>query len=413
MKTLQPVRGTHDILPLEHNIYSYITQTAKSVAASYGYHEISTPIMEFKEVFLRTLGDASDIVTKEMYEIADRGNEEIVLRPEGTAAVTRAILSNGLTQNLPLKYYYQGPMFRYERPQKGRMRQLHQIGVELFGVADPVGDVEILSIAYDILKSLRLETKVTLEINTLGDKESRNAYRDQLVTFLKDHYDSLSYDSKQRLEKNPLRILDSKDEGDKSILKNAPLLNETLNTASEDTFANVLKGLDELSIPYKLNPLLVRGLDYYCHIAFEFTTKELGAQGTVLAGGRYDGLVEMMGGPPISGVGWAGGIDRLAMMLSDQSLPERQRPIAIIPLNQEYGFKGLKLAEILHRQGFIAEMTYDGNLSKRMKKAGKMNASHALILGEEEMKNQTITVKNMDTGEQSTVSITNISDYLS
>lgn len=413
MKTLQPVRGTHDLLPHEQKKYSFITQTAKDIAASYGFFEMATPIMEFKEVFQRTLGDVSDIVTKEMYEIADRGNEEIVLRPEGTAAIARAVLSNGLTQALPLKYFYQGPMFRYERPQKGRLRQLHQFGIELFGVADPLGDVEVLSIAYEILKALGLEKHITLEINTLGDKESRDVYRRELVSFLKDYRSSLSSDSQQRLERNPLRILDSKDEADKKILENAPLLNEHLNPASQEIFAKVLEGLDFLKIPYKTNPHLVRGLDYYCHVAFEFTTTELGAQGTILAGGRYDGLIEMMGGPAIPGVGWAAGIDRIAMMLTDKAIPQSSRPIAIIPTDAMYGFEGLKLADKLHKMGIMAEMTYEGNLGKRFKRASKMNASHALIIGEEELKNQTVTLKNMDTGDQVTISPDNITDYLS
>ncbi|MDI9640515.1 ATP phosphoribosyltransferase regulatory subunit [Geitlerinema splendidum] len=219
MTTLQPIRGTHDLLPLEFKKHALVIDIAQKVAVSYGYGEMATPIMEFKDVFKRTLGDVSDIVTKEMYEIADRGDDPIVLRPEGTAGVVRAVISNGLTQSLPLKYFYEGPMFRYERPQKGRLRQLHQIGIELFGVPDPVGDVEVLSIAYDILKKLGLIQHITLEINTLGDRESRRTYRDQLVTYLKDHHAHLSPDSQLRLERNPLRILDTKDEGDKKNFK--------------------------------------------------------------------------------------------------------------------------------------------------------------------------------------------------
>ncbi len=400
MTTLQPVRGTHDLLPLEHRKYSYVIETAKKAAASYGFAEMATPIMEFKDVFKRTLGDASDIVSKEMYEIADRGDDPIVLRPEGTAGVARAIMSNGLTQAMPLKYFYAGPMFRYERPQKGRLRQFHQIGVELFGVSDPVGDVEIIALAHDILKSLGLGHRVILEINTLGDKESRKHYRDHLVTYLRDHHAALSFDSQQRLEQNPLRILDTKDEGDKRILKGAPLLSESLNDFSKDMFEKILEGLNLLKIPFQLNPHLVRGLDYYCHVAFEFTTTDLGSQGTVLAGGRYDGLMSIMGGPSLPGVGWAGGIDRLAMMLDDDKLPALKRPLAVIPMDESLDMNGLELAHFLCDQGFIVEMTYGGGLTKRLKKANKMNACYGLILGAEEVESGFVTLKDLDKGEQ-------------
>jgi histidyl-tRNA synthetase len=404
MSTLQPVRGTHDLLPHEYQKHFQVTSLARVIAKMAGFAEMATPIMEFKDVFKRTLGDVSDIVTKEMYEIADRGGEDIVLRPEGTAGVARAIMSNGLTQTMPLKYFYAGPMFRYERPQKGRMRQLHQIGVELFGVSDPVGDVEVIVLAYDILKGLNLHGRVTLEINTLGDKESRDAYRDHLVTYLNDHHAHLSSDSQMRLSRNPLRILDSKDEGDKRILKEAPLLKGSLNASSQDMFAKVCEGLGLLKIPYTLNSHLVRGLDYYCHTAFEFTTQDLGSQGTVLAGGRYDGLMEIMGGPSVPGVGWAGGIDRLAMMLRDEDIAHPVRPLAVLPMDESLDFKGLELAQSLRDAGWVAEMTYGGNVGKRLKKAAKINATAALILGDEEVKNHSVTVKNLDSGDQFQVS---------
>jgi len=412
MSTLQPVRGTHDLLPSEHRKHFWVTETARNLAAAYGFGEIATPILEFKEVFKRTLGDVSDIVTKEMYEIADRGDENIVLRPEGTAGVARAVISNGLTQSLPLKYFYAGPMFRYERPQKGRMRQLHQIGVELFGVADPVGDVEVIALAFEILKALKLENRVILEINSLGDEESRKSFRTNLVTYLKDHHQHLSSDSQLRFDRNPLRILDTKDEGDKKILKGAPLLEDCLNAHSKDIFAKVQEGLRLLQIPFKVNPHLVRGLDYYCHVAFEFTTTDLGTQGTVIAGGRYDGLMEMMGGPPTPGVGWAGGIDRLAMMMSEETLPPLKRPLAIIPMDDAFDMAGLNLAQTLRQHGFVVEMTYGGGLGKRLKKATKMNARHVLILGEEEVSSETVALKDLDTGEQIQLSQKEIKNFL-
>ncbi|MBY0272483.1 MAG: histidine--tRNA ligase [Alphaproteobacteria bacterium] len=412
MTTLQPIRGAHDLLPLEFRKHTLVIDTARKVAASHGYGEMATPIMEFKDVFKRTLGDVSDIVTKEMYEIADRGDDPIVLRPEGTAGVARAIISNGLTQSLPLKYFYEGPMFRYERPQKGRLRQLHQIGIELFGVPDPIGDVEVLSIANDILKKLGLAQHITLEINTLGDKESRQAYRNQLVTYLKDHHAHLSPDSQLRLERNPLRILDTKDEGDKKILKEAPLLTESLNQHSREMFERVKEGLKALQVSFKLNPHLVRGLDYYCYTAFEFTTTKLGSQGTVLAGGRYDGLIETMGGPSIAGVGWAGGIDRLAMMLKDEDLSPLPSPLAIIPMGEPFDMHGLVLAKLLQDAGYIAEMTYGGSLGKRLKKANKINARYALILGEEEVASHSVTLKDLQSGEQTLLPQKQIVDIL-
>lgn len=412
MTSLQPVRGMHDLLPLEFRKHSFIIETAKHLAASYGFAEMATPLMEFKEVFKRTLGDVSDIVSKEMYEIADRGGDDIVLRPEGTAGVARAIISEGLTQSMPLKFFYAGPMFRYERPQKGRLRQLHQIGVELFGVSDPLGDVEVISLAFDTLKALDLTHRVTLEINTLGDEESRKHYRNQLVTYLKDHHHKLSPDSQLRLDRNPLRILDTKDEGDKKILEGAPLLSDSLNSVSKEVFANIQDGLSALKIPFKVNPHLVRGLDYYCHIAFEVTTTDLGSQGTVLAGGRYDGLMATMGGPSIPGVGWAGGIDRLAMMLNDDQLPAPKTPLAVVPMDERFDFNGLELAQALRKQEFVVEMTYGGGLGKRLKKANKMNALYALILGEEEVASRTVTCKNLESGEQIQLSVDQVAVFL-
>jgi histidyl-tRNA synthetase len=390
----------HDLLPGDHQKHAFIITKALQIAARYGFCEISTPMLEFKEVFKRTLGTTSDIISKEMYEMASKGGEELVLRPEGTAGVARAVLSNGLTQSMPLKFCYTGPMFRYERPQKGRLRQFHHIGIELFGVDSALGDVEVVSLAYDVLKALHLEERVTLEINTLGDEESRTHYRTQLVAYLNDHLTKLSPDSQTRLTRNPLRILDSKDEGDKRILENAPLLKESLNTASEDMFASVQEGLQTLKIPFRINPHLVRGLDYYCHLAFEFTTTDLGSQGTVLAGGRYDGLTRTMGGPQIPGVGWAGGIERLAMMLREEDLPRPVRPLAVIAMEERFSFKGLELAEVLRQEGFRVDMTYENNLGKCLKKSNKINALYALIVGEEEVRSHKVTCKNLDSGEQ-------------
>jgi len=401
VSSLQPVRGTHDILPDDSRRHRHVVDVARAIAERYGFGEISTPIFEFTEVFARTLGETSDIVTKEMYTFRDRGGDEITLRPEGTAGIARALISGGLAQDLPLKFFYAGPMFRYERPQKGRLRQFHQFGVEILGVASPQADIEVIALAANILESLGALAKTTLEINTLGDRESRDAYRKVLVDYASAHNAKLSEDSRTRLEKNPLRILDSKDEGDKAILRNAPMFPDYLTAAARDFFAEVRDGLKAVGIAFVENPRLVRGLDYYCHTAFEFTTEHLGAQGTVLAGGRYDGLVSAMGGRETPGVGWAAGIERLSMLVTD--VPPKPRPIAVIPAGNGAAGEALRLAEELRRAGLVVELGYSGNLAKRMKRANKINARAAVILGEDEMSRGAATVRDLDSGDESQV----------
>ena len=403
MQKLQPVRGTHDILPESMARHRHVADTARNLAALYGYEQIETPIFEFTEVFKRTLGDTSDIVTKEMYTFADRSGDVITLRPEGTAGVARMVIAEGLTQSLPLKYFYTGPMFRHERPQKGRLRQFHQIGVELLGIAGPQGDVEVLALAAHILKALGVGDKTMLEINTLGDAESRTAYRTVLVKYLEGFRDKLSEDSRQRLERNPLRVLDSKDEGDKRIVADAPLFSDYLTEAATNFFADVRTGLDRLGIAYKINPRLVRGLDYYCHTAFEFTTDALGAQGTVLAGGRYDGLIETMGGPSTPGVGWAAGIERLAMFAGDP--PPQARPIAVVPIGAQAEARALALTDSLRQAGLATDLGYSGNLARRMKRANRINARLAVILGDDELAQGVATVRDLDSGVQESVPI--------
>jgi histidyl-tRNA synthetase len=403
VQKLQPVRGTHDILPESMARHRRVAETARDLAALYGYEQIETPIFEFTEVFKRTLGDTSDIVTKEMYTFADRSGDVITLRPEGTAGVARMVIAEGLTQSLPLKYFYTGPMFRHERPQKGRLRQFHQIGVELLGVAGPQGDVEVLALAAHTLKALGVGDKTMLEINTLGDAESRTAYRTVLVKYLEGFRDKLSEDSRQRLERNPLRVLDSKDEGDKRIVADAPLFSDYLTEAATNFFTDVRSGLDRLGIAYKINPRLVRGLDYYCHTAFEFTTDALGAQGTVLAGGRYDGLIETMGGPSTPGVGWAAGIERLAMFASDP--PPQVRPIAIVPIGAQAEARALTLTAALRQAGLPTDLGYSGNLARRMKRANRINARLAVILGDDELAKGVATVRDLDSGVQESVPI--------
>jgi histidyl-tRNA synthetase len=385
-----------------------VADTARDLAALYGYQQIATPIFEFTEVFKRTLGDTSDIVTKEMYTFADRSGDVITLRPEGTAGVARMMISEGLTQSTPLKYFYTGPMFRHERPQKGRLRQFHQVGIELLGVAGPQGDIEVLALAAHFLNALGIGDKTMLEINTLGDTASRTAYRDVLVSYLEGHRDRLSEDSRQRLERNPLRILDSKDEGDKRIVAGAPLFSDHLTDEARSFFAHVRAGLDRLGIPYRINPRLVRGLDYYCHTAFEFTTEALGAQGTVLAGGRYDGLIETMGGPATAGVGWAAGIERLAMLASEPPAPTR--PIAVVPLGPQAEAEALTITQALRNAGVAADLGYSGNLSRRMKRANRINARAAIILGDDELAKGVATLRDLDSGAQESVPLDSLLD---
>ncbi|MBT5049938.1 MAG: histidine--tRNA ligase [Rhodospirillaceae bacterium] len=410
MAGLQPVRGTRDIQPAEARGMRRVEEMARTVAERFGYEEIATPIFEFSDVFKRTLGDTSDIVTKEMYTFSDKGGDEITLRPEGTAGVARMLISGGLAQNLPLKYFYHGPMFRYERPQKGRYRQFHQIGVELLGVGEPLGDVEIIALGAAVLAGLGLSDTTTLELNTLGNSASRAAYREELVAYLQDHAASLSEDSQARLTRNPLRILDSKAKGDRVIIADAPDFADSLDDESRDFFDEVLAGLSALDIAYSLNSRLVRGLDYYCHTAFEFTTDALGAQGTVLAGGRYDGLVSQMGGTDTAGVGWAAGIERIAMLAGESAAGPR--PIAVIPVNRDMDVDALKLAHRLRVDGFTIELAYKGNLSRRMKRANRLNAQAAIILGPDEAAKGAVTFRDLDSGGQEEVALDTLSQHL-
>jgi histidyl-tRNA synthetase len=400
---LQPVRGTRDLLPDECARHRVVSEVARATVARSGFAEAATPIFEFTEVFSRTLGETSDIVTKEMYTFADRGGESLTLRPENTAGFARAVISGGLIQSLPLKYFYDGPMFRYERPQKGRLRQFHQIGIELIGASEALADIEVIVLAADVLQELGVLGATVLELNSLGDSESRQAYRAALVEYFSKHRDALSEDSRARLERNPLRILDSKDQGDRRIIEDAPLIADHLNARSSAFFAALQEGLTLSGVAFSVAPRLVRGLDYYCHTAFEFTTDTLGAQGAVIAGGRYDKLIEAMGGPPTPGVGWAGGIERLAMMLPEA--PVRARPVAIIPLGEQAERVALELAADLRRAGVAIDLGYRGNLSKRLKRANKISARVALILGDDEIAKNAVTLRDLDSGEQESVSL--------
>ncbi len=407
--TFQPVRGTRDWLPEASRRYRAVVEMAYETAYAYGFDEITTPIFEFSGVFHR-LGETSDVVSKETYTFTDRGGEEITLRPEGTAGVVRAIISEGLTQSGPHKFFYHGPMFRYDRPQRGRLRQFHQIGVELIGVAQPLADIEVIALANDILISLGLEDKVKLELNTLGDMASRAAYRDALIEYFTPLKHKLSQDSQNRLERNPLRILDSKDEGDRALMDGVPVFSDFLNQESKDFFARVCGGLDLLGVHYTHNPRLVRGLDYYCHTAFEFVTDALGAQGTVLAGGRYDGLSKALGGPELPGIGWAAGIERL-LELAETTFEDDLLRLAVIPLGDEAESAALKLTQELRAHGFWTDLGYSGNMGKRLKRADKVKADYAIILGEDELHQSQVLLRNLKTGEQINVAFDGLLAY--
>ena len=411
MAKLQPVRGTHDLLPADARRHQYIIAIFREIAELYNYGQIETPIFEFTDVFDRSLGETTDVVTKEMYTFNDRSGDSLTLRPEHTAGIARAFISNGLAQNLPLKFYSHGPMFRHERPQKGRQRQFHQLDVEILGVAEPQADIEVIALGAHLLESLGLKEKVTLELNTLGDTDSRQAYRDVLVEYFSDRKADLSEEAQDRLGRNPLRILDSKDRGDQAVVANAPAMSAHLNAASIEFFVSVVDGLDALGIAYQRNEQLVRGFDYYTHTAFEFTTELLGAQSAVLAGGRYAGLIESMGGQPTPGIGWGSGIERLAMLLD--VAPEADRPVVIVPVGDAAAREGLLLLQELRRAGVTADMGARGNVGKRMKQANKANAKHVILLGDDEIANGVVTLRDLDGGDQSEIERGAIVSHLS
>lgn len=410
MSSLQPVRGTHDLIGEAQLRHAHVVQTARRIAGLYGFDEWTTPIFEDTRVFSRSLGDTSDVVSKEMYTFEDRGGESLTLRPEGTAAICRALVTNGLTQSLPQKVFYAGPMFRYERPQKGRYRQFHQIGAELIGAAEPLADAETIAMGRDILAALGIAGDTVLELNTLGDAESRVAWRAALIAYFTDLRDQLSEDSLARLERNPLRILDSKAPQDRALVADAPRIGAYLTESARAFWDGLRSALDLLGVPFRENPGIVRGLDYYGHTAFEFVTERLGAQGTVLAGGRYDGLVAEMGGPRTPAIGWAGGIERLAMLLD--ATPAAPRPVAVVPLGEGASATALLLLQSLRARGVRAEIAYRGNAKRRMERANRIGATHAILIGEDEVARGVAQVKALDDGTQAELALDAVAPYL-
>ncbi len=376
MKTPQAIRGTQDIFGAEAEAFAHVVSTFEKVRKLYRFTRIEMPVFEKTEVFSRSLGETTDVVSKEMYSFEDRGGDSLTLRPEFTAGIARAYLTNGWQQHAPLKVATHGPLFRYERPQKGRYRQFHQIDAEIIGAAEPLADVELLVMADQILKELGVSDGVTLLLNTLGDAPSRDAWRAALVDYFRDHRASLSEDSQERLERNPLRILDSKDPRDKPFVADAPKIDDYLSAEAQDFFGKVTQGLDAASVDYVRAPALVRGLDYYRHTAFEFVTDRLGAQGTVLGGGRYDGLMESLGGPATPAVGWAAGIERLAMLVGETT-PDLADAVIVVEDDDRLE-RAMQLARRLRGAGFTTEIVGTGSPRKRFDKATKI-PSHTLI----------------------------------
>lgn len=411
-KGIQSIRGMHDILPPDSSDWQWLEATAQKILTAYGYGEIRMPLVENTGLFKRSIGEVTDIVEKEMYTFDDRNGESLTLRPEGTASCVRSCIQHGLLHNQQQRLWYQGPMFRYERPQKGRYRQFHQIGVETFGIAGPETEAELIALTARLWRELGIED-VQLELNTLGSNEDRAVYREKLVEYFSAHQDQLDEDSQRRLLSNPLRILDSKNPTMQSLIEAAPTLSDSLGEASREHFAQLRGMLESMGIEYVINPRLVRGLDYYTRTVFEWTTKLLGAQGTICAGGRYDGLVEQLGGKPIPGAGFAMGVERLLELLRERdTLPGATAPHCWLVLAGERAqTEGFALAEKLRNDidPLRLQATLGGgSIKSQMKKADKSGASVALILGDQELDNESFTIKHlrdMD-AEQATLSYT-------
>ncbi len=370
--TPQAIRGTQDIFGAESESFAHVVDTFERMRRLYRFRRVEMPVFEKTEVFSRSIGETTDVVSKEMYSFEDRGGESLTLRPEFTAGIARAYITNGWQQHAPLKVATHGPLFRYERPQKGRYRQFHQIDAEIIGAAEPQADAELLILADHLLKELGIADGITLQLNTLGDADSRDAWRSALVAYFRAVKSDLSEDSQDRLERNPLRILDSKDPRDQAFVADAPRIDDFLSGEAQDFFGQVTSGLDAAGVAWTRAPALVRGLDYYRHTAFEFVTDRLGAQGTVLGGGRYDGLMESLGGPHTPAVGWAAGIERLAMLVGQR--PEANAEVIVVVEDDALLNSGIAAAAKLRGAGLCTELVASGSPRKRFDKASKMGA---------------------------------------
>jgi len=411
LQKLNSVKGTKDIFGktvLEHD---YVIKKFKDICVFNNFKKISTPILEHENIFVKTLGISSDIISKEMYNFKDQGGDDLVLRPEGTAAIVRALITNSLQDDTNKNFYYHGPMFRRERPQSGRLRQFHQVGIEVFGERNFLDDVKIIIIAEKFLRNLNIRNKLKLQINTLGDPKNRTRYINELKKFLKSKYSQLSAESKKKIELNPLRILDSKDESDRNLLNSSPKIIDFLDNASKDFFQEITKMLTSLNIKFDINPFLVRGLDYYNHTAFEYIFSESKSQNAVLAGGRYDGLVKSLGGKDLSGIGWAAGIERILMIMD--TLDFNKKIIGIFITSHTLKTELLKIYNSLKFNKNVSFNIIDGgNVKKKMSKANKLNCYGCLILGEDEWKQEKIIWKNFQTGNQEIISISSMDRFL-
>jgi histidyl-tRNA synthetase len=376
--TPRPIRGTQDMLGESADRFHHVVETFDRVRRLYGFKRIETPVFESTAVFARSLGESTDVVSKEMYTFEDRGGESLTLRPEFTAGIARAYLTEGWQQYAPLKVATHGPLFRYERPQKGRFRQFHQLDAEVIGAGEPAADIELLCFADQLLKELGINEGVTLSLNTLGDAGSREAWRAELIAYFEAHQADLSEDSVARLHKNPLRILDSKDPRDRPIADGAPVIDTYLTDEARDFFDSVTGGLDAAGVAWERNARLVRGLDYYRHTAFEFITDRLGAQGTVLGGGRYDGLIESLGGKSTPAVGWAAGIERLGMLLGEQ--PNLQLQLAVIADTENENSHAAEITKKLRSANHAVHTAYRGNAKRQLELARKANVDGILFV---------------------------------
>lgn len=408
----QPLRGMKDLFSETLEKYQFISQKCLEISKRFGYKEVATPIMESSDVFNKTLGDESNILQKETYQFTDKGENSVTLRPEGTASIVRFLISEKLSQSQqePLRIFYQGPMFRYERPQKGRLRQFHQLGVELFGLEEATAELETIELADMLLKEIGISSKVQLHINTLGDQESQQAYRNKLIEYLIPYTKDLSRDSQIRLSKNPLRILDSKDPKDKDILKSAPLPFDSLNSVSRSFYNTTLSLLNKRGLKFTQDKYLVRGLDYYTHTVFEYKSSDLGSQDTLLAGGRYNNLVQKMGGSKLAGIGWAGGLERLGLLVDQWA--QEQTPIAIAYSDIKLQAEAIELAYQLRSKGLSIYLPEASGLAKQMKKANKKSCSYVIVLGSDEWERDSVVLKNMQTSEQKEVATSQLAETL-
>jgi len=407
---IQSVRGTHDLYAQQLEKFKFIIEIVNTYAHIYDFNEIITPIFEFTELFLKPLGEHSDVVLKEMYTFDDRNDSSLTLRPEYTTPIIRAAISNNLLERLPTKLYGIGPMFRRERPQKGRFRQFNQINFEILGTNDMAADAELILLADDILKKIFLNKKIKLEINSLGDKDTLKKFKNNLSVYFKKYKSKLSLDAQNRIESNPLRILDSKNKNDNEICQEAPKILDFYSKEAKNKFEEIKNLLSNYSIEFEVNPNLVRGLDYYCHTVFEFKSNELGSQDTLIGGGRYDGLTKILGGPDIPGVGWAGGVERI-MMLIEEDIKVQQKTHLIV-MKEDFRSYGLNILNKLRKNNVPIFFDYKYNLKKSLSYASNVNARYAIIIGEEEVKKHSYTIKDLKKNTQKTILFDSLISFL-